>query len=207
MDEWTLKDKLGSLLSGAVYSSDAFLRRLQGILLDDEQGLEAGDSYSNLRYNSKVKNFALELYKQQYGEAIPVAKQDEVRDIEALGRRAVVVNPLMYSFVHSEFPSLQSLRGAEASKVVEVHYDLTGDEQQHLELCSGLAGVTPFVATFGSPLIRSSTRDDKLYVARHLLADPSELLVQLIREKVIADSEGGDVNGSIAKELARLALR
>lgn len=137
MDEWTLKNTLGRLLSTATAKDNESFNNLLAESIADKNGvLEVSDEYSDLIYNGPFQPKVVEVFKAKYGDAIPVDNQSEVEEAKKLGLNAVVCNPVLRRIVSKKLGSLVDAKSKRNNSVVTTWQssELSDLESYHFRL-------------------------------------------------------------------------
>ncbi len=186
MSDYDLKSKVMDLLDSAAMADEMFQHTLVALLFHSNGELEMKDTYSSLRYRTKLCDRAVQLFTQRYGEkALPVRMDEQIATANQLGFRGVVVPATLYGMLTGSggYDTLDDLKAAMEEEIREENPVIPIASQSRLELAEYLlekgGWVTPRLrlVVFGGTEMKTRLVGEEILVASWL---PDEGLSSVI---------------------------
>jgi hypothetical protein len=189
MDEWDLKNRIGSMLSQASVVS-TFRASLISLLFKSPAVLECRTGYSDLVFNHEVCTEAVEVFKSRYGqEAVPVLYDYEEVEAEELGLTPVHVGETLHKILSYSIATLAKRREERDQRPVNIWSvdDLNTDEQRVFltirALIMAVFNIGTSAVTFANEAtVTSFNPPASLFISRENLDDFNAVLVSAVNE-------------------------
>ena len=208
MDEYTLKNALGSLLNDALeHNEERFAAVLANTFFSDQGVLELDDEYSDLAYNCALRDRVAEIFVEKYGEnAIAVDNDDDIEAAKTLGLRGVRCSNLLGKMLRRRLGYLSQIQ-EDRKKAIQVLWadeDLPEAEKANFDTIKLLVqsampeakDMTFEVVTFGSNEVKflHNNETQTIQLAFGHLLDFESTLVSAVKAATILR---GDWDGAV----------
>lgn len=208
MDEWDLRWTLQGLLGIAFGQYPKKFSSLIDEMVDSGDYLEF-DSASNFRYYDQVIDAVVDNFEGKHGkDAIPVKNMTEARELDVLGKTAIVVSGTVKDLIEERRGSLESRKAAAQYSSTKTYSwrDLSTTEQDNIIRCTDLVNAAGIVrggesildmlkvVDFAdeSMLGRYDRKRTEIMLAKRISSDFKETLKTLVHEICHRDKEADD---------------
>ncbi len=220
VNKWDKKYHMGAILGEAARKKSAIQGAIATRIFNMlEQGSdEVSEISSSVAINNELKDKLGDLFKEKYGNAVPVYNADESRKLEAIGKQGVVLPMDMANLMSGIVGSFQGTMETASMKPAKLWswHELTEDQKLNVSLvirmfeATGEKAPELNIVDFIEEDTLGKCVKGQILIAHKMLDDLPELLHTYVHEWAHLDG-GGDVDlghrEMMGMKLAQIAVK
>jgi hypothetical protein len=214
MDTEALSKRLHNLLSDACYSSDKFVEMVSRILVEANGVLEVDREYSEMTWNTPLREKVCDLFVERYGEnAVAVTSESEANEASTIGLVGIRCSSVLREIVSRNLGSLADRKKKRDRMASPVAVEELGSvERTNFNIGVRLIqAVVPearsitFVACrFQADDVRYSVSDDVIHVAIREMLSFDRTVLSVVMAVVESRKLYGETNNILARMISQL---